>query len=122
MFRKLFILSFVLLLCTSTFSIAQMRMSHDERLKQYTEKLKLNDQQTKVVDSILTVSEKKMKQITTEDRTQRREEMKKIMDDVNKQIELILTPEQETLYQKMLEERRSRMNGMGQGNKEKPTN
>jgi Spy/CpxP family protein refolding chaperone len=84
--------------------------------------LKLNDNQTKIVDSIFTVSEKKMSLITTEDRTQRREEMKKIMDEVNKQIELILTPEQDTIFQKMIAERKTRMNGQGQGAHEKPTN
>jgi vacuolar-type H+-ATPase subunit H len=90
-------------------------MSHEERVKQYSERLKLNDNQTKVVDSILTLSEKKISQITTEDRTQRREERSKVMDESNKQIESMLTPEQDTLFQKMLEERRNRMNGQGQG-------
>ena len=122
MYRKIFVFAFALLLCINTFSMAQMRMSHEERVKQYSERLKLNDNQTKVVDSIFTVSEKKMSLITTEDRTQRREEMKKIMDEVNKQIELILTPEQDTIFQKMLEERKNRMNSQGQGTHEKPTN
>jgi Spy/CpxP family protein refolding chaperone len=122
MYRKLFVFAFALVLSINTFSIAQMRMSHEARVKQYSEKLKLNDNQKKLVDSIFTVSEKKMSLITTEDRTQRREEMKKIMDEVNKQIELILTPDQETIFQKMLEERRNRLNSQGQGNHEKPTN
>jgi Spy/CpxP family protein refolding chaperone len=115
MYRKIFIFAFALLLSINTFSIAQMRMSHEERVKQYSERLKLNDNQTKVVDSIFTLSEKKMSQITTDDKTQRREVMRKIMDESNKQIESILTPEQDTLFQKMLAERRNRMNGQGQG-------
>jgi len=115
MYRKLIVLSFALLLSINTFSLAQMRMSHEERVKQYSERLKLNDNQTKVVDSIFALSEKKMSQITTEDRTQRREEMRKVMDESNKQIELILTSDQNSEFQKMLEERRNRMNGQGQG-------
>ena len=122
MFKKLFIISLTLLLTINTFAIAQMRMSHEDRVKQYSERLKLNDKQLKAVDSILTVSENKFKEIVTEDRSQRREEMRKIMDESNKQIELILTPDQNSEFQKMLSERRSRMNGQGQGVQEKPTN
>ena len=122
MYRKLFIFTFALLLSINTFSIAQMRMSHETRVKQYSERLKLNDEQTKAVDSILSVSEKKFSQITTEDKTQRHEEMKKIMDESNIRIAAILTPDQNTEFQKMLDERKNRMNGQGKGVHEKPTN
>jgi len=97
-------------------------MSHETRVKQYSERLKLNDEQTKAVDSILSVSEKKFSQITTEDKTQRHEEMKKIMDESNIRIAAILTPDQNTEFQKMLDERKNRMNGQGKGVHEKPTN
>jgi diphthamide synthase subunit DPH2 len=121
MYKRIFILVTAFLLSINTFSNAQMRMSHDERVKNYSERLKLNDQQTKNVDSILTVSEKKIGLITTDDRTQRREEMKKIMDESNKQLEMILTPAQDSVFQKMLDERKNRMKGQGQSPREKPS-
>jgi Spy/CpxP family protein refolding chaperone len=122
MFKKLFFISITLLLIVNTFAIAQMRMSHEDRLKQYSERLKLNDKQTKVVDSLLTISENKFQDINTDDMSQRRVEMRKIMDETNKQIELILTADQKPEFQKMQEERRARMNGQGQGAPPPPTN
>ena len=122
MFKKLFFISITLLLIVNTFAIAQMRMSHEDRVKQYSERLKLNDKQTKIVDSLITISDNKMKEITTDDMSQRREEMMKIRDESNKQIELILTTDQKPEFQKMLEERRNRMNGQGQGPPPPPTN
>ena len=122
MFKKLFFISITLLLIVNTFAIAQMRMSHEDRVKQYSERLKLNDKLTKIVDSLITISDNKMKEITTDDMSQRREEMMKIRDESNKQIELILTADQKPEFQKMLEERRARMNGMGQGAPPPPTN
>ena len=122
MFKKFFIISITLFLTVNTFAIAQMRMSHEDRVKQYSERLKLNDKQTKVVDSLLTISENKFQDINTDDMTQRRQEMRKIMDETNKQVELILTADQKPEFQKMLEERRNRMNGMGQGTPPPPTN
>jgi Spy/CpxP family protein refolding chaperone len=70
----------------------------------------------------MTISDNKMKDITTDDMSQRRDEMMKIRDESNKQIELILTADQKTEFQKMLEERRNRMNGQGQGTPPPPTN
>jgi len=115
MYRKIFILVIAFLLSINTFSIAQMRMSHVDRVKQYSERLKLNEKQTKAVDAILTASEKKFQQIDTDDQSQRFEEMRKIMDASNKKIESILTKAQKVEFQKMLEERKNRMNGQGQG-------
>ena len=91
---------------------AQMRMTHEERVKQYQERLKLTDKQTKSVDTILTKMEEKMKSINTDDRSQRREAFMKIMDETNSQIEKILTPGQKDEFKKMLEERRNRMKNM----------
>ena len=115
MFKKLFFISITLLLIVNTFAIAQMRMSHEDRVKQYSERLKLNEKQTKAVNVILTASEKKFQQINTDDQSQRFEEMRKIMDESNKKIESILTKTQKVEFQKMQEERRSRMNGQGPG-------
>ena len=75
--RKLIFYALALFMSVNTFVIAQMRMSHEDRVKQYTERLKLTDKQTKKVDSILTEQEKKISQITTEDMPQRFEEMRK---------------------------------------------
>lgn len=113
--RKLSFLFTAIVLVFAVTVQAQMRMSHEDRVKQYQEKLKLNEKQTKVVDEILTKTEQKMKSINTDDRMQRREEMMKIMDDTNKQIEKILTATQKDELKKMIEERRSRMKGMGAG-------
>lgn len=109
--RKLTLICTVLVLVFSISVQAQMRMSHADRVKQYQERLKLNEKQTNAVDKILTNSEEKMKNINTDDRTQRREEMMKIMDDTNKQIEKILTAAQKDELKKMIEERKSRFGG-----------
>ena len=109
--RKLTLMFTAIVLLFSISVQAQMRMSHADRVKQYQERLKLNEKQTKAVDAILTKSEEKMKSINTEDRMQRREEMMKIMDDTNKQIEKILTATQKDELKKMIEERRSRFGG-----------
>lgn len=102
---------FSVIIFFAVFSIsinAQMRMSHQDRVKQYQERLKLTDEQTVRVDSILTLSENAMKNITTDDRQQRRTEMMKIRDDLNAQIEKILTDDQKTEFNKMKEERMTR--------------
>ena len=78
---KWIILVFALLVSINCLSIAQMRMSHEDRVKQYTERLKLNVKQTKAVDAIISASEKKFQQINTDDQPPRFEEMKKIMDE-----------------------------------------
>lgn len=115
--RKLTFLFTTIALMFSITLQAQMRMTHDERVKQYQERLKLNEKQTKTVDKILTNSEEKMKGITTEDRMERRDQMMKIMDDTNKEIEKVLTPTQKDELKKMIEERRARFGGgMRRGN------
>jgi hypothetical protein len=45
--RKLVFYALAFLMSVNTFVIAQMRMSHEDRVKQYTERLKLTDKQTK---------------------------------------------------------------------------
>lgn len=122
MFKKTLIFAFALLLSINTFSIAQMRMSHEDRVKQYTERLKLTDKQTKKVDTIMTEQEKKMSAITTDDMQERFGQMRKLMDESSKQIEKILTKDQKPEFQKMMEERKNRMNNRGQGAPEKPKN
>jgi len=104
------LIALILFVCSQVMN-AQMRMSHEDRVKQYTERLKLTDDQIKKVDTILTRSEKKMQAITTEDRTERRAQMMKMMDESNAQIEKILTTDQKTELKKMIEERKNRMQG-----------
>jgi|ERR1035437_8692867 GTP-binding protein EngB required for normal cell division len=113
--RKWISFIFALLVSINCLSFAQMRMSHEDRVKQYSERLKLNEKQTKAVDAILTASDKKFQQINTDDQSKRFEEMRKIMDESNKKIEKLLTKAQKVEFQKMQEERRSRMNGQGPG-------
>lgn len=117
--RAVGILTAILLMCSISIQ-AQMRMSHEERVKQYQERLKLNEKQTKTVDTLLTKMENKMQDLFSNsngDRSSMRDEMRKIMDGTNNQIEKILTPTQKAEFKKMLEERRARMQQMmGGGN------
>jgi|WetSurMetagenome_2_1015567.scaffolds.fasta_scaffold1422578_1 hypothetical protein len=110
-FRTSIFITFMLVfaICTR----AQMRMTHEEKLKQYQERLKFNDKQTKSVDAILLKTEEKRKSINTDDMTKRREAMATIMDSATKEIVKILTPKQRIEFKKMIEERKSKMKEMG---------
>jgi hypothetical protein len=108
-------ITIIILMIIAISAQAQMRMTHEERLKQYQERLKLDDKQTKSVDSILKKSEEKIKAIDTDDWTERREAMMKIMDDTNSKIEKLLNATQKVELKKMIEERKARMKEMGGG-------
>jgi len=107
------ILFFTLILFVSSSAIsAQGRMTHEERVKQYKERLKLTDDQTKKVDAILKKSEQKRDELRDKGKMENmREEMTKIMDQTNEQIQKILKPAQKEEFKKMIEERKSRMQG-----------
>ena len=102
----------VILFVTSSMVSAQGRMTHEERVQQYKERLKLSDDQTKKLDVILKKSEAKREEMRNSgDREKMREEMMKSMDETNNQITKILKPAQKEEFKKMIEERKNRMQG-----------
>jgi len=114
--KRVILFLLMVLLITSAAGFAQGRMSHEERVKQYKERLKLNGDQTKKVDAILLKSEQKIEKMReTGSRENFREEMMKINDDTNDEIQKILKPAQKEELKKMIEERRNRRQGQGPG-------
>lgn len=111
MYKVILFFTLILFVSSSVIS-AQGRMSHEERVKQYKERLKLTDDQTKKVDAILKKSEQKRDELRDKGKMENmREEMTKIMDQTNEQIQKILKPAQKEEFKKMIEERKSRMQG-----------
>ncbi len=106
----------VILMVSFTGLMAQGRMTHEERVKQYQERLKLNPEQTKKVDAILVKMEKKIEKMRESgDRENFREEMMKINQESTDEIQKILKPAQREELKKMIEERKSRMQNWGGG-------
>lgn len=100
----------VILFVGSSLMPAQGRMTHEERLQQYKERLKLSDDQTQKLDAILLKSEKKRDEMRNKgDRENMRDEMMKIMEETNNQISKILKSAQKAEFKKMVEERKNRM-------------
>ncbi len=100
----------VILFISSSIVSAQGRMTHEERVQQYKERLKLTDDQTKKLDAILLKSEKKRDEMRNSgDMENMREVMMKNMEETNDQILKILKPAQKVEFKKMVEERKSRM-------------
>lgn len=100
----------VILFISSSIVSAQGRMTHEERVQQYKERLKLTDDQTKKLDAILIKSEEKRDEMRNKGEMENmRDEMMKIMDETNTQITKILKPVQKEEFKKMVEERKSRM-------------
>lgn len=112
---KRLILFFTLILFAGSMAItAQGRMTHEERVKQYQERLKLNDAQTKKVDAILLQAEQKIQKMRDSGKMENfREEMMKINSASNDEIQKILKPAQKKEFLKMIEERKNRMQSQG---------
>ncbi|OIO19518.1 MAG: hypothetical protein AUJ54_06485 [Ignavibacteria bacterium CG1_02_37_35] len=111
MYKAIFFFTLILFVSSSVIS-PQGRMTHEERIKQYKERLKLIDDQTKKLDGILLKSEKKREEMRNSgDMGNMREEMMKSMDETNSQIAKILKPAQKNEFNKMVEERKNRMQG-----------
>ncbi len=87
---------------------AQGRYSVKDRVDQLKQRLTLTDEQAAKVDSILTASMDKEKNLDVTGKN-RRDAMRKIMTDANAQIDSLLTDPQKAEFKKMLEERRNRM-------------
>jgi hypothetical protein len=106
----------LILFISSAAIIAQGRMTHEERVKQYQERLKLSADQTKKVDAILLKSEQKREKMRDAgNRENFRDEMMKINNETNEAIQKILKPTQKDEFKKMIEERKNRMRGEGPG-------
>jgi len=113
--NRLILLFTLILFVGSTVINAQGRMTHEERVKQYQERLKLTDAQTKKVDGILAKSEEKMQKMRDSGKMENmRDEMMKMRNESNDEIQKILKPAQKKEFLKMLEERKNRMPGQGQ--------
>ena len=82
------------------------RMSPEQQLERYTEKLSLTDEQKPKVKAVLEDSAKKRREIAKEsgqDRQQMREKMQPVMEAQNKKMKEILTADQFTKYQEMID-------------------
>jgi|GEM_PF-1494642 len=100
----------MLLFITTPLILSQGRMTHEERLQQYKERLSLTADQTKKLDAILLNSEKKRQELRDKgDMESMRDGMMQIMEDTNAQITKILTAKQKVEFNKMIEERKNRM-------------
>jgi len=97
------------------------RMSPADRAKQMQTQLKLTDDQTAKITSILQTQQTKMDSVRTAangDRDAMRAGMGPIRTAITAQIKAVLTPDQAAAYQKMMDEQRARMqNGGGGGGK-----
>ena len=97
-----------------------MRMSADDRAKQMQTQLKLSDDQTAKITTILKTQQTKMDSVRTAangDRDAMRSGMMPIRKSSNDQIKAILTPDQAAAYQKMMDDMRAKMQqGGGGGN------
>lgn len=110
MLKKVLLLVVVLTLGLSTMSYAQMRMSPTERTKQLAEQLKLNQEQTKKVEDILTKSQDKISKLIQDGGMRsNREQVMKLRDESNSEIMKVLTEKQKTEFKKIMEEQRKRM-------------
>jgi Spy/CpxP family protein refolding chaperone len=77
------------------------RMSAEERLQQYTDALKLTDDQKPKVKAALEDTQTKMQEARNAPQEERGEKMRTIMADEGKKMKEILTPEQYTKYEEM---------------------
>ncbi len=94
----------------------RMRMSPDEQAKAMQTQLKLTDDQTAKVTSILTAQSTKMDSVRTAsngDRQAMMIGMQPIRQSTQAKIAAILTPEQAAAYKKMQDDMRARMQNGG---------
>jgi len=94
------------------------RMSPADRAKQMQTQLKLTDDQTAKITSILQTQQTKMDSVRTAangDRDAMRAGMGPIRTAITAQIKAVLTPDQAAAYQKMMDEQRARMQNGGGG-------
>jgi Spy/CpxP family protein refolding chaperone len=91
-------------------SLAQPRMDVDKQLENLKDRLKLNDEQTTKIKSILVQADServKLFELNQDDRDAMRAAMRDLRDDTDRQINEVLTDDQKAEYKKMKEERRN---------------
>jgi Spy/CpxP family protein refolding chaperone len=96
----------------------RMRMSPDEQAKAMQTQLKLTDDQTAKITSILTAQSTKMDSVRTAsngDRQAMMTGMQPIRQATQAKIATVLTPEQAAAYKKMQDDMRARMQNGGGG-------
>ena len=94
------------------------RLSPADRAKALQTQLKLTDDQTAKITTILKTQQTKMDSVRTAangDRDAMRSGMTPIRKSSNDQIKAILTPDQATAYQKMMDDMRAKMQQGGGG-------
>ncbi len=109
---KSILFSFFVLLLLVNFSSAQMRRSPSERAKMLSERLKLNEDQTKKVESIYEKQQEKISKLFNDNsvsRQEMREKFRQLADETNAEIEKVLNKNQKEEFKKFIEEQRSRM-------------
>ncbi|MFA3783957.1 hypothetical protein ABRY23_12930 [Melioribacteraceae bacterium 4301-Me] len=114
---KTTLFSFLMLLLFVSFSNAQMRRTPAERAKMLAERLKLNEEQTKKVESIYEKQQEKMSKLFNDNsgsRQEMREKFRQLADETNAEIEKILNKNQKEEFKKFIEEQRNRMYGRRQ--------
>ena len=106
------ILTIIFFVFVGTVASAQMRMSPTERAKQLGESLKLNSDQLKKVESILTKSQDQSSKLMNNGdfrNEETRNKMSKLREESNNEIMKILNAKQKVEYKKILDEQKKRM-------------
>lgn len=102
------VLALAALLLLSTVAFSQGRMSVKDQVKAMTERLNLTTDQAAKIDSILTASQAKVKELFQAGDVDRAA-IRKIMEDSNTEVQKLLDEKQKAEFQKMQEERRAKM-------------
>lgn len=106
------LLIIILFAFVGTINNAQMRMSPAERAKQLGESLKLNNDQLKKVEIILTKSQDQFSKLMNNGdfrNEETRNKMNQLREESNKEIMKILNAKQKVEYKKILDEQKKRM-------------
>lgn len=106
------ILTIILFVFVGTMASAQMRMSPTDRAKQLGETLKLNNDQIKKVEIVLTKQQDQFSKMMNGGdfrNEETRNKMMKLREESEKEIMKILNTKQKVEYKKFLEEQKKRM-------------
>jgi len=106
------ILTIILFVFAGTMASAQMRMSPTERAKQLGESLKLNSDQLKKVEDILTKSQDQFSKLMNNGdfrNEETRNKMNQLREESNKEIMKILDAKQKVEFKKIQDEQKKRM-------------
>ncbi|MCX6174088.1 MAG: hypothetical protein NTZ27_04975 [Ignavibacteriales bacterium] len=105
-------LTIILFVFVGTMASAQMRMSPAERAKQLGESLKLNSDQLKKVETVLTKQQDQFSKLMSGGdfrNEETRNKMSKLREESNSEIMKILNTKQKAEYKKILDEQKKKM-------------